>query len=135
MTVYEEKQRLFDRYRDNIPGFGVMYRKSDIPERKYKNIKRKFDRDPKEKGILGFYDTSLLCNGTEGYIFADNYICYKIILDAPKMIYYRNIRKIGMKKTSSEDDKNMLSLQMKDGSVIDFQCGYLNKTSLEDYIK
>ncbi len=95
MTVYEEKQRLFDKYRDNIAGFGIMYRKSDIPERKYKNIKRKFDRDPKEKGILGFYDTSLLCNGTEGYIFADNYICYKIILDAPKMIYYRNIRKYG----------------------------------------
>jgi len=135
MTAREKKRILFDKYSDDIAPYYGMYCKRDIPGKIYQNIKKKFHRQIDENGILGFYDTSLLKNGIEGYIFAENYLCCRNIFEGPRMIVYNNINRIGVKKDpSGDDEKTAINIHMTDGNIVVLKDSFVNMMSMKKYI-
>ena len=135
MTLHEEKRKLFDKYSDDIATCYGMYRRRDIPGRIYQNIKKKFHRRIDENGVLGFYDTSLLKNGIEGYIFAENYLCCRNIFEGPRMIVYNNINRIGVKRDpAGNNEKTTINIHLTDGKIFELHDSFVNMTSMEKYI-
>lgn len=135
MGQYEEKLKLLEKYYTGIPTAYGFEMKENISAKKMENAIKKFAPDLDRDSVLGFYDTTVIGSGKNGYIFTDTMVYYLEILDTPRKLRYEDIEHIELIDMGKKDGDNKLRFRMRDGSEVTWtNCG-LNKTPLYHFFK
>lgn len=135
MDNIDKKISLIDKYSYDIKTNFTFHIKGSIPSKKIDNALNSFAQGMDRKSIIGFYDTTLRGNGKEGFIFTDDKIYYKEVLEKGKKIWYEDIESVEVKNTHKKKDCDReLEIKMKDKSIIKFTSCHLNKTPLCEFL-
>lgn len=135
MDNIDKKISLIEKYSYHIKTNFTFHIKGGIPSKKIDNALNSFAQGMDRKRIIGFYDTTLRGNGKEGYIFTDDKIYYKEVLEKGKKIWYEDIESVEVKNTHKKKDCDReLEIKMKDKSIIKFTSCHLNKTPLCEFL-
>lgn len=135
MNNIDEKVKLMEKYAYKIKTSFNFHLKGGIPSKKIDNALSVFAQGMDRETIIGFYDTTIRGNGKEGYIFTEDKIYYKEMLEKPKKIWYEDIKNVEVKKKYKDKDCDReLEIVMKDKSIIKITSIFLNKTPLCDFL-
>ena len=132
MGQFEDKIELLRKYHYKIQalsgtGFSI---KGDMPSKSIDNALKKFAHGLDRTTIIGFYDTTILENGKNGYIFTDTKVVYLESLDKPKKLWYDDIQSVSVHNMHKKDCDRELHFNLKDGSTVVWSSCFLNKTPL-----
>lgn len=134
MTLLERKKELLNKYApDIITGFHY-YTGNNIPKRALKNAKETFARGVEEREILGFYDTTLMGTGKNGYILTDQKIYFMDSFGRPHKYFYDDMEYTYLKEDPLDDRKSILYINFYDKKVIKINTRLLYKKPLKAYI-
>lgn len=97
------------------------------------NAKKIFAEGLNEESVIGFYDTSLNHNGSNGYLFTDTKVYYLETGGKPQIINYDEIKNIGLTLRGKKDYNNELKFELADGTVKIWKSIFLNKTPLFEF--
>ncbi|EPZ59019.1 hypothetical protein H477_1772 [[Clostridium] sordellii ATCC 9714] len=92
MDNIDKKISLIDKYSYDIKTNFTFHIKGSIPSKKIDNALNSFAQGMDRKSIIGFYDTTLRGNGKEGFIFTDDKIYYKEVLEKGKKFGMKILR-------------------------------------------
>lgn len=134
-SVHERKVELMKQYLSRIATTSSFYIVEEIPPKKIEVAISKFAFGLDKKTILGFYDTTVLGSGKEGYLFTDNKIYYLEILDKPKKLWYDDIKDLKITKNDKKDCDRELRISLKNGSNVILASPFLNKTPLMAFLE
>jgi hypothetical protein len=100
--LHDEKVEIMRTYLGKIAtGFSYHIR-GDIPNKKIDNALKKFASGMDRTTIIGFYDTTIMENGKNGYIFTDDKVYYLDTLEKPKKIWYDDIKSMKITNTQKK---------------------------------
>jgi len=134
MGQYKEKYEILKKYYKKIETTPEFHFGGGIPYNKIENANKAFASGLENDGLIGFYDCSLTGNGKIGYIFTDNKICYRELLDKPKKIWYDDIQTVEIIDSDKDKDcDKTLIIRLLDGTIVKWNSPYLNKTPLRDF--
>ena len=131
MGLHEDKIELLRKYHIKIStGFEFLLA-GDIPSKKIDNAISKFASGIDRKSIIGFYDTTILGSGKNGYIFTDSKVYYLETLEKPNKLWYEDICRISIiDKEKTNDCDRKIKFELYDGTNIIWDSIFLNKTPL-----
>lgn len=131
---HEEKIEIMRKYLGNIANGFTYHIKGDIPSKKIDNAIKKFASGIDRTSIIGFFDTTVMENGKNGYIFTDDKIYYLDVLEKPKKIWYDDIKTIRITNTHKKDCDRILEITQYDGEKITINSSFINKTPLKEFL-
>ena len=131
---HEEKIKIMRKYLGAIAANTGYYIEGDVPSKKIDAAIHKFASGLDRTTIIGFYDTTVLGSGKNGYIFTDDKLYYLETLERPKKLWYDDIRKLEIAKTHKKDCDRELRVILNDESIIVFTSCFLNKTPLMKFL-
>ena len=132
---HEEKIEIMRKYLGNIANGFTYHIKGDIPSKKIDNAIKKFATGIDRTSIIGFFDTTVMENGKNGYIFTDEKIYYLDILEKPNKFWYDDIKTIMITNTYKKDCDRILEITQYDGEKITISSSFLNKTPLKEFLE
>lgn len=130
MVLDKRKIEIVEEYLPQIAEGFSWYTGDDISPKKLDNAAKKFASGLKPETVLGFYDTSIMGNGKNGYIFTDEKVYYHETLEKPGKFWYEDIEKLVISDFGKKDCDNELQVFFHDGSSITFSDSFVNKTPL-----
>lgn len=133
MNQHEEKAELLRCYYKDIATDFEFFIEGDIPQARLDNALKKFAFGMDRSTIIGFYDTSLLGNGKNGYVFTDDKVYYLETLEKPKKMWYDDIESVEMFDVHKKDYNRGIRFNLNDGSIIEWTSCFLNKTPLYSF--
>lgn len=131
----EEKIEIMRKYLGKIANGFTYHIKGDIPSRKVDAAIKKFAAGMDRTTIIGFFDTTVMGNGKNGYIFTDDKIYYLDTFEKPKKLWYDDIKTIRMTNTHKKDCDRVLEITQYDGEEITIRSTFLNKTPLKEFLE
>lgn len=134
MGQHEEKIELLRKYYTQISTSFAFHIKGDIPSKKIDHALKKFANGLDRDTVIGFYDTTISGSGKNGYIFTDDKIYYLETLEKPKKIWYDDIEKIELIKCGKKDCDHKIKFKMYDGTNLEWNSPFLNKTPLYEFL-
>lgn len=132
---HEEKIEIMRKYLGNIVNGFAYHIKGDIPSKKIDNAIKKFASGIDRTSIIGFYDTTVMGNGKNGYIFTDDKVYYLDTLEKPKKFWYDDIKTVRITNTYKKDCDRVLEITQYDGEKITISSSFLNKTPLKEFLE
>lgn len=133
MGQHEEKIELMRKYANGIRTSFSFHIKGDIPSKKIDNAINKFASELDRTTIIGFYDTTIMESGKQGYIFTDSKVFYLETLEKPKKLNYENIKSVEVFDTHKKDCDRGIRFNLYDGSTVSWTSCFLNKTPLAKF--
>ena len=133
MNQNQEKVDLMRKYASKIKTNFTFHIKGDIPSKIIDNATNKWASGLDKNTIIGFYDTTILESGKGGYIFTDSKVVYQAILEKPKKLWYDDIKSVRVRGYEQKDCNNVIVFQLYDGTTIEWNDIFLNKTPLRDF--
>ena len=131
MTEHEKKIEIMRKYYKGIEAISEFFIDGEIPSKRIDNALKKFASGMDRTTIIGFFDTTIMENGKEGYIFTDNKVYYLETLEKPKKLWYDDIKSVELIKENAVKDCNRgIQFNLYDGSTITWTSCFLNKTPL-----
>lgn len=132
---HEEKIEIMRKYLGNIANGFTYHIEGDIPSKKINNAIKKFASGIDRTSIIGFFDTTVMENGKNGYIFTDDKIYYLDTLEKPKKFWYDDIKTIRITNTHKKDCDRILEITQYDGEKININSSFINKTPLKEFLE
>ena len=132
---HEEKIEIMRKYLGKIANGFSYHIKGDIPSKKIDNAIKKFASGIERTSIIGFFDTTVLGNGKNGYIFTDEKIYYLDTLEKPKKIWYDDIKSMRITNIQKKDCDRVLEITQYDGVEILITSSFVNKTPLKEFLE
>jgi len=132
---HEEKIEIMRKYLSAISTGFSCHIKGDIPSKKIDNALKKFASGMDRTTIIGFYDTTVMGSGKNGYIFTDDKIYYLDTMDKPKKLWYDDIKSIRITNTHKKDCDRVLKIIQYDGEDITISSSFLHKTPLKEFLE
>lgn len=133
---HEEKIKIMRKYLGKIVTGSFSYHiKGDIPSKKIDNALKKFAQGMDRTTIIGFYDTTLMENGKQGYIFTDDKMYYLETFEKPKKLWYDDIKELKLRNLHKKDCDRELEITQFDGKIVVFSSTLLNKTPLKEFLE
>lgn len=134
MEEHQKKLEIMKRYYQEI-GTDFSFKLPDeITRKQLNNAKARFARDLEEETILGFYDTTVLGSGKNGFIFTDSKMYFLETLEKPKKIWYDDIQNIEIYDQHKKDHNRVLEIILEDGDTIEITSTFVNKTPLSEFL-
>lgn len=133
MDQHQRKIELMRKYASKIKTGFAFHIKGDIPSKIIDNAINKWANGLDRDAIIGFYDTTVMNSGKEGYIFTDTKVYYQQMLEKPKKLWYDDIETVSVEGYNTKDCKNKIVFHMYDGTVVAWSDSFLNKTPLKDF--
>lgn len=130
MVPNKKKIEIVEKYLPQLATSFKCYTWKDVSSKKLENAIKKFARGLKTETVLGFYDTSIMGNGTSGYIFTDEKVYYHQALEKPGMFWYEDIESVELLDFEEKDCNNELLVFFHDGMSITINETLVNKTPL-----
>ncbi len=135
MGKVEERADILRKYYKQIEtSFGFDIREN-ISLKKIQNARKKFALGADSSSIIGFYDTTIVGSGKNGYLFTDEMVYYLEPLEKPKKLYYNHIERVEVLRLEKKDCDRHLKFYMKDGTTITWTSCFLNKMSLCNFFE
>lgn len=82
-----------------------------------------------------FFDTTVMENGKNGYIFTDDKIYYLDTLEKPRKFWYDDIKTIRITNIHKKDCYRILEITQYDGVKISINSPFINKTPLKEFLE
>ena len=123
------------KYLGNIANGSTYYIKGNIPRKKIDNAIKKFASGMDKTTIIGFFDTTVMGSGKNGYIFTDDKIYYLNTLGKPKKFWYDDIKTIRITNKHKKDCDRILVITQYDGEKFIIRSSFLNKTPLKEFLE
>lgn len=133
MDQHQKKIELMRKYASKIQTGFSFHIKGDIPSKKIDNAIKKWANGLDRNTIIGFYDTTVMESGKEGYIFTDTRVYYLQTLEKPKKLWYDDIESVSLEGYNAKDCNNRILFHMYDGTTIEWTSIFLNKKPLKDF--
>lgn len=134
MEDHQKKLEIMEKYYQKI-GTNFSFKLPDeITRKQLDNAKAKFARGLEEETILGFYDTTVLGSGKNGFIFTDSKIYFLETLEKPKKIWYDDIQNIEIYNQHKKDHDRVLEIILENGDTIEITSSFVNKTPLFEFL-
>lgn len=131
MNDHEKKIELLRKYYLGIQTMEGFFIKGGIPSKRIDKALKTFAQGMDRNTIIGFYDTTLIGSGKNGYIFTDTKVYYTETLDKPHKLWYDDIKSVKLIKThKSKDCDKGIQFNLYDGTVVLWESILLNKTPL-----
>lgn len=131
MTDHEKKIEIMHKYYKEIKTSYDFFIKGEIPSARVDNALKKFASGMDRTTMIGFYDTTVLGSGKNGYIFTDTKVYYLEMLEKQKKLWYDDIKSVELiNKYETKDCNRGLQFYLYDGSIITWTSIFLNKTPL-----
>lgn len=134
-NFHTEKVAIMRRHLGNIANVFSYHIGEEIPNKKIDNAARTFAAGIDRTTIIGFYDTTILSNGKNGYIFTDDRIYHLDTLEKPKKLWYDDIKAMKITNVNKKDNDRILEITQYDGSVISITSSFINKTPLKAFLE
>lgn len=134
-TYHKEKIEIMEQYLGNIANGFTYHVGNDIPRKKMDNALKKFAFGIDKTTIIGFFDTTVMGSGKNGYIFTDDKVYYLDILEKPKKFWYDDIKIITIMNTYKKDCDRTLEIIQYNGEKITMSSSFLNKTPLKEFLE
>lgn len=131
---HENKIEIMKKYLSSIATNDGYHIKGSIPSKKVDAAIKKFASGMERTTIIGFYDTTVLGSGKNGYIFTDDKMYYLETLEKPKKLWYDDINHLEIEKNEKKDCDRELRITLNDETVIVFSNCFLNKTPLMQFL-
>lgn len=80
--------------------------------------------------VIGFYDTTIMLNGKDGYIFTDTELYFRESFYEAEKLSYNQIKSVSLLKSGKIDAKNVLLFELMNGQEIKLVNTMINKTPL-----
>lgn len=132
---HEEKIEIMRKYLGKIANGFSYHIKGDIPSKKIDNALKKFASGMDRTTIIGFFDTTVMGNGKNGYIFTDDKVYYLDTLEKPKKLWYDDIKELRLSNLHKKDSDKTLEIIQYDGEKVVINSSFLNKTPLKDFLE
>lgn len=132
---HEEKIEIMREYLCKIVTGFAYHIKDDIPDKKIDNAIKKFAFGVDRTSIIGFYDTTVMGSGKNGYIFTDDKVYYLDTLEKPKKFWYNDIKTVKVTNTHKKDCDRILEITQYDGEKITISSSFVNKTPLKEFLE
>lgn len=132
---HEEKIEIMRKYLGNIANGFAYHIEGDIPGKKIDNAIKKFASGMDRTSIIGFFDTTVMGNGKNGYVFTDDKVYYLDTLEKPKKFWYDDIKAIRITNTYKKDCDRILEITQYDGEEITISSSFINKTPLKEFLE
>lgn len=134
MEDHQKKLEIMEKYYQKI-GTNFSFKLPDeITRKQLDNAKAKFARGLEEETILGFYDTTVLESGKNGFIFTDSKMYFLETLEKPKKIWYDDIQNIEIYNQHKKDHNRVLEIILENGDTIEITSSFVNKTPLFEFL-
>lgn len=134
MEDHQKKLEIMEKYYQKI-GTNFSFKLPDeITRKQLDNAKAKFARGLEEETILGFYDTTVLGSGKNGFIFTDSKMYFLETLEKPKKIWYDDIQNIEIYNQHKKDHDRVLEIILENGDTIEITSSFVNKTPLFEFL-
>lgn len=134
MATHEEKIEIMRKYYLDIRTTFEFHIKGEIPSKIIDNALKKFAHGMDRTTIIGFYDTTVMNSGKNGYIITDDKVYYLESFEKPKKLWYEDISEVVIGNTHKQKDcDRSLTFHMVDGTSITWTSNFLNKTPLRDF--
>jgi len=137
MGNYQEKLRVMEKYGESMAeGLGFnFYFPDEISQKQLNNAKAKFASGLDKNTVLGFYDTTVMGSGKNGYIFTDEKMYYLETLEKPKKFWYEDIVSVDIYNYQRKKDYNRsLEITLNDGTVLEMTGTLINKTPVQEFL-
>ncbi|MGM9913485.1 hypothetical protein [Floccifex sp.] len=134
-NIHEEKIELMRKYLGRIANGFDYHIKGEIPSKKIDNALKKFAYGMDRKTIIGFYDTTVIGSGKNGYIFTDDKMYYVDTLEKPKKLWYDDIKSMRITDMDKEDKERTLEIIQFDGTETIIKSSFVNKTPLMEFLE
>ena len=125
-----EKIELLEKYYQKIKTSFAFDLVEDIQTKRLMNAKKRFAEDLNEWSVLGFYDTSLNYDGSNGYLFTDNKVFYLETGGKPQTINFDEIKNVRLISKGKKDYDSEIRFELLNGTVTIWKSIFLNKTPL-----
>lgn len=135
MNQHEEMVNILKKYYSKIGTINSVDLAGCIKTKKIDNAVKKFAFGLDRDSIVGFYDTTIMENGKNGYLFTDTQVYYLEVLEKPKVLRYDDIERLELIENGEKDSDNILRFHLKDGTVLDWKNGLLKKTPLYHFFE
>ena len=132
---HEEKIEIMRMYLGKIAEGFSYHIKGNIPSKKIDNAIKTFASGIDRTSIIGFFDTTVLGSGKNGYIFTDDKVYYLDMLEKPKKIWYDDIKSMKITNIYKKDCERVLEITQYDGTVISLTSTFINKAPLKDFLE
>ena len=132
---HEEKCEIMRRYLGNIANGFAYHIKEDIPGKKIDHAVKRFASGIDRASIIGFFDTTVMGSGKNGYIFTDDKVYYVDTFEKPKKFWYDDIKTIKLSNIYEKDCDRVLEITQYDGKQITISSHFLNKTPLKEFLE
>ena len=132
---HEEKIEIMRKYLGKIANGFCYHIKGDIPSIKIDNAIKAFASGIDRTSIIGFFDTTILGNGKNGYIFTDEKIYYLDTLEKPKKLWYDDIKSMQIISTHKKDCDRVLKIIQYDDAEVLITSPFINKTPLKEFLE
>lgn len=132
---HEEKIEIMRQYLGKITNGFSYHINGNIPSKKIDNALKKFALGMDKTTIIGFFDTTVMGNGKNGYIFTDDKIYYSDILEKPKKLWYDDIKELRLSNLHKKDCERTLEITQYDGEIVVISSSFLNKTPLKEFLE
>lgn len=132
---HEEKIEIMRKYLGKIANGFSYHIKGDIPSKKIDNALKKFASGMDRTTIIGFFDTTVMENGKNGYIFTDDKIYYLDTLEKPKKLWYDDIKELRLSNLHKKDCDRTLEITQYDGETVVISSSFLNKKPLKEFLE
>ncbi len=131
---HDEKINIMRKYLSDIATNTGYHVKGNIPSKKIDAAIKSFASGLDRTTIIGFYDTTVLGSGKNGYVFTDDKIYYLETLEKPKKLWYDEIKHLEIARSDKKDCDRELIITLKDGTKVVFTSCFLNKTPLMKFL-
>ncbi|MBZ4670765.1 MAG: hypothetical protein JG769_1069 [Oscillospiraceae bacterium] len=112
---HEEKIKIMRKYLSDIAiSTSYYYFDCVIPAKKIEAAIKSFASGLDIATIIGFYDTTVLGSGKNGYIFTDDKIYYLETLEKPKKLWYDDIKNLEIAKNDKKDCDRELKITLNE---------------------
>lgn len=132
---HEEKIEIMRKYLDKIADGFSYHIKGEIPSKKIDNAIKTFASGIERGSIIGFFDTTVLESGKNGFIFTDDKIYFTQTLEKPKKLWYDDIKEMQILDTHKKDCDRVLEITLNDDTKIIITSLFVNKTPLKEFLE
>ena len=135
MGQHKEKIELLRKYSSQIKTSFEFHVGTDIPSKKFDNAISTFAKSLDRSTAIGFYDTTVMGNGKQGYVFTDTSVYYLETGEFPKRLWYADIQRVEVYGTSKKDCYKSIKFFLSNGEVVSWDSSFLNKSPLAEFLK
>lgn len=132
---HEEKIEIMRKYLGKIANGFSYHVGGDIPSKKIDNALKSFASGMDRTTIIGFFDTTVMGSGKNGYIFTDDKIYYLDTLEKPRKLWYDDIKEMRISNLHKKDCDRTLEITQYNGETVVISSTFLNKYPLKDFLE